>query len=278
MLTLFCGAANVCNDESKINGKAMKSIEVKRFNATLRYFEFEGSGRPLIMIHGLGCASSFEYPQVAKAPALANRHTILLDLFGSGYSDRPKDFGYYVSDHAQAVADFVEALSFESVDLYGHSMGGTIAIETADKLGEMVENLVLSEANLDSGGGEFSTAIAAAAEADYVQTLHADTIASAKETGNSEWAKTMETSDPVAVYRGAVSLVEGGSTNWRQQFYEHPANKTFIFGAHSLPDPDYENLPAVDVGVGIVPNAGHSMGLENPTGLADCIAEGTRNK
>jgi pimeloyl-ACP methyl ester carboxylesterase len=61
------------------------------------------AGTPLIFLHGLGCASSFEYPHVALADPLAENHCFLVDFFGSGYSDRPKGFGYRVEDHAQII-------------------------------------------------------------------------------------------------------------------------------------------------------------------------------
>ncbi|KAH9884846.1 Alpha/Beta hydrolase protein [Xylariomycetidae sp. FL2044] len=129
---------------------------------------------PLLMLHGLGCASSFEYPHVALAPALRHhqhqRRIVLLDLPGYGYSDRPADFGYGVPDLAAAVVTFVEArlllppapedpagVGVHGVlDIYGHSMGGSVAVEVADRLGAAarvrVRALVLSEANLDAGG------------------------------------------------------------------------------------------------------------------------------
>lgn len=65
----------------------MKSIALGPGGAQLRYLEFAGDGPPLMIVHGLGCASSFEYPHVARAPALSARHVLLSDLFGSGYSD-----------------------------------------------------------------------------------------------------------------------------------------------------------------------------------------------
>lgn len=230
------------------------------------------------MLHGLGCASSFEYPHVANAPALAGRHVILLDLFGSGYSDQPADFGYRVGDHAKAVAEFVEHLKFERMDLYGHSMGGTIAIEAATILGKTVRNLVLSEANLDSGGGQFSKDIASSSEADYVQTLHSKTIAAAERANNPDWATTMRASDARSVYNGALSLVQGAEQSWRDLLYKHPANKSFIFGENSIPNPDCEALPDAGIQVFVVPNAGHSMSLENPVGLAECLYKATRIK
>ena len=98
-------------------------------SGTLRYLDFAGEGRPLVMIHGLGCAGSFEYPHVASAAALRGRRVLVPDLLGYGYSDRPCDFGYTTTDHARVLCEKVA--EFPEVDLYGHSMGGSIAIELA---------------------------------------------------------------------------------------------------------------------------------------------------
>jgi len=47
--------------------------------------------------------------------------------------------------------------------------------------------------------------------------------------------------------------------------------RAVIFGANTLPHPDAERLPAIGVGVLVVPGAGHSMAWENPAGLARAI-------
>lgn len=254
---------------------AVKSVAVGPNGARLHFLEFEGTGTPLVMVHGLGCASSYEYPHVARSPGLAGRHVILLDLFGFGYSDHPTGFGYRVDDHAEALVGLVDALALDELDLYGHSMGGSIAITAADRLGSRVRNLAVSEANLDSGGGPFSRKIASFNLADYTGHAHAETIASALASGNHAWATTMRLSAAEAVYWGGQSLVEGAEPSWRELFHRHPARRSFIFGERSLPDPDFDVLPAHGVSALIVKDAGHSMGLENPVGLAAAIAEAT---
>lgn len=249
----------------------MKSFYPRDQKYALRYIEVNDVGTPLIFIHGLGCASSFEYPHVALTTPLARKHSFLIDLFGSGYSDRPQNFSYSIEDHAQTIFEFVEYLDVGEIDLFGHSMGGTIAIEAATLLKDRVRHLVLSEANLDSGGGEFSRDIARGSESDYIRKKHMETIKDAEVSGNADWAMTMRQSDPKAVYRGAKSLVDGSTSDWREAFYKHPATKTFIFGELSLPTPDFGALAEVGISTQVVQKAGHSMGLENPVGLATAI-------
>jgi len=251
----------------------VRSFQTSSLTASMRYLEFGGTGIPLLMIHGLGCASSFEYPHVATSPALAGRHAILIDLLGFGFSDRPDDFGYRVEDHAEQVCALVRLRGFEQIDLYGHSMGGSVAVEAADLLGNKVRHLILSEANLDSGGGEFSTPIATMGESAYINGGHLQTCKAAEAAGDVNWAATMRAASALAVYRGAKSLVEGSRPGWRSRFLRHPARKSYIFGQHSLPDPDHDALPEHGIAIYVVPDAGHSMSLENPAGLAMAIAE-----
>jgi haloalkane dehalogenase len=256
-----------------VSDNFVHSFQTSSRAASMRYLDFDGTGIPLLMIHGLGCASSFEYPHVATSPALGGRHVILVDLLGFGFSDRPDDFGYRVQDHAEQVCALVQSRRFEQIDLYGHSMGGSVAIEAADLLGNKVRHLILSEANLDSGGGEFSSPIAAMGEDAYINGGHLQTCETAEAAGDASWAATMRAASAPAVYRGAKSLVAGSSPDWRSRFLRHPAQKSYIFGQHSLPDPDHDALPSYGIAVHVVPDAGHSMTLENPAGLAMAIAE-----
>ncbi len=249
----------------------MKSFYPKNQTSALRYLDLHGTGTPLIFLHGLGCASSFEYPNVATAPALKGKRCILVDFYGSGYSDSPRDFDYRVDTHAQTIFELVEHLGFDKIDLYGHSMGGTIAIEAATLLGSRVKHLALSESNLDRGGGQFSQNIASVTEEVYLHQKHGETIEHASTTGNIDWAITVKRSNPKAIYYNAKSLVKGTASDWRDLFYKHPAMKTYIFGERSLPDPDMEVLVDHGINIEVVQRAGHSMGLENPEGLATAI-------
>lgn len=253
----------------------MKSLVLESPRATLRFHDLAGSGAPLAFVHGLGCASSCDYPAVVRDPALASRRAILFDLLGSGFSDRPEGFEYAVAAHARVVVALIDGLGIAVCDLYSHSMGGAVAIVVATMLPGRVGHLVLSEPNLDPGGGVFSRSIARQPEARYVASGHAETIREAARTGNDIWAGSMAATAPFAAHRAAVSLVEGASPSWRRQLLALEMPRIVLFGARSLPDPDVKALPAAGVGVAIVPDAGHSMAWESPSGLAQAIAGGT---
>lgn len=91
--------------------------------------------------------------------------------------------------------------------------------------------------------------------------------------GNSNWASSLAASSPIAVHRLAVSLVRGSEPTWRARLLSLSIPRTIVFGEHSLPDPDAENLAAAGTMVRMVPKAGHSLAWENPSGLATAIRQ-----
>ena len=198
--------------------------------ARLRYHDLPGPGIPLVFIHGLGCSSSCDFPRVAFDPALPPRRNILVDLLGSGFSDKPNDFSYSIEDHARSLVDLLNALDASQFDLFGHSMGGAISIVVASLQPERVRRLVLAEPNLDAGGGSFSRPIASQSESDYTTRGHADMVQSSNATGDYIWAGSMAASAPFAVHREAKSLVLGGMPSWRDRLLSLPMPRTVIFG------------------------------------------------
>ncbi|WP_342363065.1 hypothetical protein [Terrarubrum flagellatum] len=132
---------------------------------------------------------------------------------------------------------------------------------------------MLSESNLDAGGGAGSRKIAAWAEADYVTRGHEETVRGARADGNGTWAASLSLWTPLAAHRAATCLVVGETPSWREQLYALTIPPTMIFGEKTLPHPDFDRLPGNGVKVSVVANAGHSMAWENPSGVAAAIAQ-----
>jgi len=251
----------------------VKSHHLPALDSVLCYFEFGGDGCPLLFIHGLGCASSFDFPPVVATPRLRGRHAVLVDLLGSGYSDHPDNFSYRIRSHAETILHFIRKKGFKRTVLVGHSMGGAVAIEVATSLKTDIQGLILLEPNLDSGGGLFSKAAASSSESEYVAEGHLDSILEAESSGNEAWATTMRSSHPPGVHRAAASLVEGGSPSWRQQLEALTVPRTVIYGDRSLPDPDVGQLPEHGIATLVVQDAGHAIAIDSPDGLAKAIDE-----
>lgn len=251
----------------------MNSFYSHQARCTVRWQELPGHGEPLVFIHGLGCASSYEYPRIVCDPQFGSRRAILIDLPGSGYSDKPETFSYKTSAQAKVVIELLDHLAITSFWLYGHSMGGSIAIEAAELADSRLLGLIVSEPNFHSGGGTFSRGIAARTEEDFVRNGYQAML----EAETSPWKGCLQNTAPWAVWRGAASLVEGVHPSWSARYLTLPCPVWLIFGERSLPDPDVDEMRQQGVEVKIILDAGHSMSWENPSALAkvlsDCLAE-----
>jgi pimeloyl-ACP methyl ester carboxylesterase len=103
-------------------------------------FRLRGEGKPLLMLHGWG-QSSLSF--VRAASLLEQRFRILTpDLPGFGFSEAPRE-AWGSSDYARVMAELIKTVGFESVDVLGHSRGGTIALALATAYPELVKRLVI---------------------------------------------------------------------------------------------------------------------------------------
>ncbi|WP_432464480.1 alpha/beta fold hydrolase [Agarivorans sp. QJM3NY_33] len=244
----------------------------EKYQAVLRYHDIPGEKLPILFIHGLGCASSSDYPSVVANQYLLGHRCIMVDLFGAGFSDHPPTFAYSVEAHAKALLGLIEAIKLTKFAVFGHSAGGAIAIALASLSQERVEKIILSEPNLDTGGGFFSQGIANQPLADYCEHGHQQQIQDCISNDNHVWAGTMQVANPRAVHQLSSSLMTGSIPSWRQQLIAFPRPKMVLFGEYSLPDDDYTKLPKVGVQVDVIPESGHSMLWENPSAVAKTIA------
>lgn len=232
----------------------------------VRWFDLPGNEIPLVIIHGLGCAASYEYPQIARDPALRDRRVILIDLPGYGYSDKPDDFSYTTSAQARVVMELLAHLGLDNVFIYGHSMGGSISIEVACLLGPRLTGLVVSEPNFYPGGGFFSKRIAAFSQQKYITSVHKRLC----QEDTSPWGGCMAAASALAVWRSASFLVNT-TQEWMAAYCGLSAPALLLFGEHSLPDAGFTRLQQRGCAVQVLPGCGHSMSWENPAALARAL-------
>jgi pimeloyl-ACP methyl ester carboxylesterase len=108
------------------------------------YYEVEGEGPPLVMLHGL--TSSLEYTrEVGYADALKNNYRlILLDARGHGKSDKPHDPAAYISEYVVGdVIAIMNDLGIESTNFFGYSYGGLVAFECAKYAAQRVKSVIV---------------------------------------------------------------------------------------------------------------------------------------
>ncbi len=114
----------------------LEERHVDHRGARLRLFA-GGEGPPLLLIHGYGGAA-WNFSELA--PLLPGRSLLIPDLPGhAGSSPLPAAPGL------AAFADAVAAcLDGTPVDVFGHSMGGAVALRLAERRPELVRRLVLA--------------------------------------------------------------------------------------------------------------------------------------
>ena len=101
-----------------------------------------GSGRTLVLVHGLGARATDWAPLIPRFAA-AGYHVYALDLLGYGDSDKPGDGDFSIRGEERTVADFMHAQNISQADVAGWSMGGWVAMRLALDHPDVVRRLVL---------------------------------------------------------------------------------------------------------------------------------------
>ncbi|MFG1625701.1 alpha/beta fold hydrolase [Kribbella sp. NPDC049227] len=114
------------------------------------YYETQGTGEPVILIHG-GATTGESWR--AQAPALAERYQLFIpDRRGHGRS--PDVEGPATMDgYAEDMIAFMAALGLESAYVIGWSDGGKVAVRMALSRPELVRKLVMIGTELTRAGG-----------------------------------------------------------------------------------------------------------------------------
>jgi pimeloyl-ACP methyl ester carboxylesterase len=243
----------------------------------LRFIDLPGDGPPVVWIHGWQCSSSGELLPAAIQPPLAGRRSVLVDLLGHGYSDRPHEFAYTLVEHARTVVELIDGLGIEECALVGHSMGGEIAIRVAAARPEVVSKLVMVEGTVDPHGEEVFDG---QSEEHFVARGFAELVASQRSSADADPAGIpavhlgmTQILEPRAVYRSDVSMRDGHDPSARSLLASLSAERWFLVGELSEPEPEFEaSIRELAVSLLRVPDTSHAMGLQNPRGLANAVA------
>jgi cis-3-alkyl-4-acyloxetan-2-one decarboxylase len=119
-------------------------------------FEATGTGKPVVLLHGVGASKKVWEPLVKKLDPNKWR-VIAVDLLGFGKSPRPDWSPYDVKEHSKSVRATLRRLRIkEPITLVGHSMGCLVAANVATRWPKSVERMVLYEPPLFADSVEFS--------------------------------------------------------------------------------------------------------------------------
>ncbi len=104
----------------------------------------QGSGDPVLLIHGSGPGVSAWANWRLVLPELAKRHRVVApDILGFGYTERPEDAVYDAESWLEHLVGFLDALGLDRVSVVGNSFGGSLALRLAARHPDRVDRLVL---------------------------------------------------------------------------------------------------------------------------------------
>lgn len=115
----------------------------------IHYYIEQGTGFPLILLHGNGEDCSYFARQMV--PFSEHFHVIALDTRGHGQTPRG-EAPFTIRQFAEDLLTFMDNHHIEKAHLLGFSDGGNIAMVFALAHPERVEKLILNGANLDASG------------------------------------------------------------------------------------------------------------------------------
>ncbi len=120
-----------------------------RVNGLDLYYELHGSGQPLVVLPGSFWtieAMGEVVPQLATT-----RQVIAVELQGHGHTadiDRPLSYESMADD----IAALIASLGLEQADLFGYSLGGGVALQTAIRHPGVVRKLAVASAPFKRDG------------------------------------------------------------------------------------------------------------------------------
>lgn len=126
-----------------------RSIEV---DGIVTNYHEQGSGRPLILLHGSGPGVSAWQNWQRVIPRLAEKYRVIApDVVGFGFTKRPDEREPNIKLWVEHLAGLLEAMDLDRVTLVGNSFGGALSLAMMARHPGRVQSLVL----MGTPAGEF---------------------------------------------------------------------------------------------------------------------------
>jgi pimeloyl-ACP methyl ester carboxylesterase len=232
------------------------------------------ANHPLVMLHGLGDSAIRTFLPHITPSSLADSPLLLIDLPGFGESRYTPDHPATIASYASDIAMLVRTLGIERFNLFGHSMGGNIAIHLAHHHPDLVSHLVVAEPLLEPSQSILAAGIAEVSEDTFVSRRYQMLVrATSLQAHRGDIAATaflepLRMADPVAMHRAARSLVRDAAPLAASTLLNLPVPRTVLVGERTIADTSqFENT---DISLVRILNAGHFMLAE--AGLATSCA------
>ena len=217
------------------------------------HYEVDGRGQPLILLHcWLGSwqfwRSTMEY--------LANRRPMriyALDFWGFGESDKRKEI-YRIRDYVSMVVQFMDEMGIVRAPIFGHSMGGTVAMSVALDHSDRVTQVAVTGSPMDG-----------------------ESLSPLLKLAGWEWVGRLLWRYPPLmnlVLWGYSPFVAAGKSGIHQQMMEHVARSTWMSFSRSIASLRRTDLRSrlPNVGIPALGIYGSKDGVVNPN-QADVIRD-----
>jgi pimeloyl-ACP methyl ester carboxylesterase len=105
-------------------------------------YKKHGHGPPLLLIHGIAASMLWWNDNIATLSTNYTVYSVDLMGFGSNRASAPLP----VEQTADLLADFIEAMGYQTMDIVAHSLGGFISLLLAARHPQRVASMVLAAA------------------------------------------------------------------------------------------------------------------------------------
>ena len=119
-------------------------------NGLEMYYEIHGTGDPLVLLHGAFSAIGTSFGELL--PSLAERRQIIAFEMQAHRRTADIDRPLSIEQMADDTAAALQYLGIEVADIFGYSMGGSVALHLAIHYPEVVRKLVLASVTYNLGG------------------------------------------------------------------------------------------------------------------------------
>jgi N-formylmaleamate deformylase len=142
VLLAACGGASPATAPAAAAPSAPSARAARAFEPTAFGVEVSGTGRPVILIPGLGCPGSIWKDTVAHLAPVAQTHVLTL----SGFAGRPAIDKPLVATARAELATYIRDRRLEHPVVIGHSLGGFLAYWIAGTEPELLGAVIAVDA------------------------------------------------------------------------------------------------------------------------------------
>lgn len=212
----------------------------------------------IVFFHGLGCSKEI-FENALTHPVFKRDSLLLFDFAGFGKSGKPADFSYSMEDQAKICEKLLMHFPKVRLHIVAHSMGGAIPLLFSDYIYERIDSFANLEGNLTGADcGLFSRNVIKVSFEEYAGKKFEEDKIKFSDIIELKFDETT----PYAMYRSSKSLVDwSDSEKLAAKFKLLNCRKAYFYGEKS--QEQYTIKALEDIRKIMIPNAGHSMMLDN---------------